>query len=347
MRFRSSWRRAWLALASSVAVAGGVLAAPVTVQAAPVRMPVMGQVVIDKLTDKTPGKLDPGERFSPPLRKSVRGGSVARLLTGPYYHYNLGRDFTNSNPSGPPAGLTANFTIHSKNIDVADGGIHSLTQFAFREVTGMNPATDEQIVEFGYASNVAVFGDNLPRLFGSKWEDSTWCGSWTGSGTCGGAFVDNALNSINLGGSINGAVGNSRQFTVQYDATTPAGGGFWLGYNGSWVGYFPKTGSGWPVNFDQARTVDVYGEMTTNEEPLSVDCTGMGDGLNIGDASPAQGAQVGSVTYLDGSGGGIATTEVDIAVSQFASPGTYPGSPAFNIESESTRTFRYGGPGVC
>lgn len=307
-----------------------------------------GGVVVDDLRDKTPGKLAKGEKFISPPVKAATGGMSAKLLTGPYYHYNVGQDFTNSNPSGVPQSVAFNATIHARSVDTTDGGIHSITQIAWREVTGPNPATDEQIVEFGYETNPGLFGDSLPRLMGSVWRDNTWCGSHTGSGSCGSFWVDNASNSINLGGSINGAVGNSRTFEIWYDSSIGGGtGGFRLYYNTNEVGYFAKSGSGWDSNFDQARTVQIYGEVTTNQDPMTTDCTDMGDGVNVGDDSPAAGAQIGSVTYRDGARALLPTTEVDMAVSQFSSPGTYPGATAYNIASQSTRTFRYGGPGVC
>lgn len=304
-----------------------------------------GGVAVDDLRDRALGKLAKGEKFiAPPIKAA--GGASAKLLTGPYYHYNLGQDFTNSNPSGVPQGVAFNATIHARSVDTADGGIHSITQIAWREVTGPNPATDEQIVEWGYEINPGVFGDSLPRLFASIWKDNTWCGSHTGGGSCGG-WVDNASNSINLGGSINGAVGNSRTFEIWYDSSISGGGGFRLYYNTNEVGYFQKSVVGWDSNFDQARTVQIFGEVATNQDPMSTDCTDMGDGVNPGDDSPAAGAQIGSVTYRDGSRTLLPTSEVDMAVSQFSSPGTYPGATAYNIASQSTRTFRYGGPGVC
>jgi hypothetical protein len=338
-------KRKFGAVSLVLALAAGFTAgAPVYSAQAKPKTPVDTGVAVDKLADKKPGKLAKGEKFlAPPIKRT----NTARMLTTEYRHYNVGQQFNNSLPSGVPQGVSLNMTIHSRNVDVADGAFHSISQIAWREITGPNPATDEQIVEFGYESNPGLFGDNLPRLLGSMWVDSTWCGSHVGSGSCGSAWVDDAGNSIDLGDSINGAVGLSRTFTIQYDSTIAGGGGFRLYYNLNHVGYFQKTGSGWPVNFDQLRTFQVFGEMGTTQEPLTTDCTGLGDGVNLGDDSPAQGAQVGSVTYKNGSGTVLDVNDVNVAVNQFSDIGTYPGTTAFDIKSQSTRTFRYGGPGVC
>lgn len=258
------------------------------------------------------------------------GSGQARLLAGPYYHYNIGEDDTNSNAT-VPSGVAGNFTVEACSVDTADGAFHSLAQIAVREIT-----SGTQYVELGWACNPAVFGDNNPHLFASKWENSAWCGSWTGSGSCGGAFVDVA-GGVNIGDSLASAVGTAKAFKVQYFSNA-----WWVAYNNVNIGYFPKTGSGWPASFDQARLVQVFGEVAVNQDPITTDCTNMGSGvMGAGNPTPA-GASIGSVTYFDASSAGLPTTDVNLNVYENSTYGA-----GWNPAALSTRTFRYGGPGAC
>lgn len=339
MRYRFMAALAALVVAFGLGLAPAAQAQAIGHQARPVAAPPAGGVIADDFSTRPVAGNQRLAPIAPPRKYPGDASHQARLLTTDYYHYNVGQDDTNSN-SPVPQGVAYNATIHSCNVDTADGAYHSLGQIAVREIT-----SGTHYVELGWACNPGVFGDTNPHLFSSIWLNGAWCGSFTGSGTCTGIpYTDNAANATNLGASLAGAIGTSKTFKVIH-----SGGYWWVYYDSTsnWIGRF-QTGQpgGWPSTFNEIRLVQIYGEVATTQDPMTTDCTDMGSGV-LGDASPAAGAQFGSATYFDSTGAGLPTTDVNLTVSQYSSPGTYPGATAYNAEAQSTRTFRYGGPGVC
>lgn len=297
--------------------------------------PAMGSPIADNFKTKPAKALVP---IAPPAKGKSGGFQTLVACGSGCHHYAQGDDDTNTNAT-IPSGVTANVSVSAPTVDTAPGeGVFSLVQFAAREIT-----SGTQYVEVGLVVYPALFGDTNVHAFGSKWVNGAWCGSFTGVGTCGGSWVDNASNAVDLGSSVQGDVGTVKQLTLQFLA-----GNWWLGYNGNWLGYFTTGGVGnWPTTFDQIRLFQAYWETTTGQDPLTTDCTDMGNGtLAAGLPTPA-GPQIGSVTYRDTASANLPAGDVNMNWSRSASPGTLTTTSQYNIAGLSTRTARGGGPGVC
>lgn len=336
---RNKLMRFAVALAVAFGI-GGAVASPAHALGAPVYLdgrspaaPPVGAPLADNLKAKPAKAL----RAELPAKGKIGGVQTLVACGSGCHHYAAGSDDTNTNAT-IPSGMSANVTVAAPSVDTADGGIFSLVQFSAREITG-----GTQYVEVGLIVHPSVFGDTNVHTFGSKWVNGAWCGSFTGVGTCGGSWVDNAGNAVNLGSSVQGDVGTTKQLTLQF-----LSGNWWLGYNGNWLGYFTTGGANnWPTTFDQIRLAQAFWETTTTQDPLSTDCTDMGNGtLAAGNPTPA-GAQIGSITYRDAASANLPAADVNMGWYLTSSPGTAPGSSAYNIAGLSTRTARGGGSGVC
>ena len=190
---------------------------------------------------------------------------------------------------------------------VAAVDYHSLAELAVQSADGT------QIVELGWNVDRSVNGDDDPHLFVYHWiNQKTTC--YNGCG-----FVQYSSN-VKPGDTL--TYGVAKKFGVQF-----SDGNWWVAFDSEWIGYFPATlWSDAGVTFTQGGFLQVFGEVAAaSTKP----CTQMGTGITP-DLSTS--AFVASITYINGP---------TVAMNMRSTTDVY----AVNVLS--TRTFRYGGPGVC
>jgi hypothetical protein len=202
-------------------------------------------------------------------------------------------------------GLYANLTV-SRPV-LAKGDYHTLAELAVQS------ADSQQIVEVGWNVDRAVNGDDDPHLFVFHWVN----GQPTCYNTCDFQPYDGG---VAPGDTL--PADTSKKFGVQY-----FNGAWWVAYDTTWVGYFPdKDWTSQGVTFTKAGFMQVFGEVAASSPKP---CTQMGNGLAVDDAN---GARIGSITYLNGPA---------VAMNMRSTTDVY------GLNALSTRTFRYGGPGAC
>ena len=184
---------------------------------------------------------------------------------------------------------------------------HSLVELAVESLD------TRQIVEVGWTVDPGLNGDALPHLFVFHWVN--------GAPACynGCGFVQVSAD-IHPGAAVR--PGDSQSYGIVH-----SDGKWWLGYAGTWFGYFPD--SLWNGAYTKAGFSQAFGEVASNG-PAS--CTMMGNGIF--------GTQPGSVT-----------------VSQFNLRNPLVPMPAlepqvtdplhYNQGDLSSASFRLGGPGAC
>jgi len=185
---------------------------------------------------------------------------------------------------------------------------HTLAELALESADG------QQIVELGWNVDRTVNGDDDPHLFVYHWiNQATTC--YNGCG-----FVQYSTT-VKPGDTLTYDV--SKKFGIQY-----FNGAWWIAFDSEWIGYFPE--QLWldksVSSFSQAGLLQVFGEVAASS---TKPCTGMGNGVTP-DLSTS--AFIASVAYINGPSVALnirSTTDV------------------YAVNALSTRTFRYGGPGVC
>lgn len=184
---------------------------------------------------------------------------------------------------------------------------HTLAELALQSADG------QQIIEVGWNVDRAVNGDADPHLFVYHWiNQATTC--YNGCG-----FVQYATD-LKPGDTLTYDV--SKKFGIQY-----SGGAWWIAYDTEWVGYFPASlWSDAGVTFTQAGFMQVFGEVAAAS---TTPCTAMGNGITPDQSTSAFFA---SVNYINGP-----TVSLNIRST----------TSVYAVNALSTRTFRYGGPGVC
>ncbi|BAL85630.1 hypothetical protein AMIS_4100 [Actinoplanes missouriensis 431] len=225
-----------------------------------------------------------------------------------------------SDASAPTTKPTVNYLYSvGSQAAVSDGAYASLTiskptlaktDYHSLAELAVQSADGSQIVEVGWTVDRTVNGDDDPHLFVFHWVDR----KPTCYNTCG--FVQYSKN-IFPGDVL--AQDKYARFGIQFfnDA-------WWIAFDSEWVGYFP--GKLWGDEFTKTGLVQVFGEVAAaTPKP----CTEMGNGRSAEDSTSAR---VGSVSYLNGPAVAMnirATSEV------------------YAVSKLTSRTFRYGGPGVC
>ncbi|WP_250029062.1 neprosin family prolyl endopeptidase [Paractinoplanes maris] len=204
-------------------------------------------------------------------------------------------------------GIFSNVTIAKP--DLYKNDYHSLAEVALQS------ADKKQIVEIGWTVDRLVNGDDDPHLFVFHWvNDEPTCYN-----TCG---FQQVSTSVKPGDTL--TYGVTKKFGIQYFKDA-----WWVAYDSEWVGYFPeKIWNDQGITFNRSGFVQVFGEVAaTRAKP----CTAMGNGTIPTDDNAA--ARMSSVGFVDGP-----------PVSLFMRP-----TPVsiYNVlpVKDSTRSFRYGGPG--
>lgn len=190
---------------------------------------------------------------------------------------------------------------------VATADYHSLAELAVESRDG------QQIIEVGW--RIYRPQDQTPRLFIFHWIN----GQATCYNTCG--FVPSSSTTIRPGMALTPST-TPVQFAIQYFQ-----GNWWLGYNGTWFGYFPS--SEWGGTFTKAGLVQIFGEVSsTTANP----CSNMGNGLLGTSASAASVTGIGYYNPMNATG--LARFTPDDAT-------------LYDSQVTSANSFRYGGPGAC
>jgi hypothetical protein len=281
-----------------------------------------------------PGKAMTGVRA--PKGMPTKGG-VSRSLTscGSCYFYNTGYQYATM------TGAQASTRIENPAMGNPATASHSLGEMAL--INDSN--STRQIIEVGWVKGKGECSSATYKLcfFVGAWKNNSFQGY-------NGGFVDYGPNTdLNAGQAITS--GKLATFRIQYDATSPAGGAWWIwgdkdtsdAVAANWIGYFPS--SIWTaspsVTFTSATLGQVFGEIadTTTET-----CAAMGSGARGG-------AFVAPYDSTDpsywGSWAMIGSASAN-SLSSIISPTAYgTGSPAptsMLFPSGSVRTFYYGGP---
>jgi hypothetical protein len=217
-------------------------------------------------------------------------------------------------------GATANLRI--ENPYCSSTCYHSLAEVAVQNI-GSGGGTGNT-VEIGWTHDALICGQSTsPCLFVFAWINGV------GQTYNGGTWVTNTTYCSTVGAICAGAAlptGVAKEFTMVYDATTPAGGAWWGKYNGNYIGYFPSSTWGSGV-FTTSTKVQFFGELAHS---TTVPCSDMGQGT-FGSTAALPATYFGSVSYF--SGPTVALTDV------------VTNSAWYNVGVASARTFYFGGPG--
>jgi hypothetical protein len=202
---------------------------------------------------------------------------------------------------------------------VADGAFANITiskpnldKADFHTLTelAVRSADEEQTIEVGWTVDRSLNGDDDPHLFVYHWVD----GKKQCYNKCG--FVK--WNYIEPGAVL--PQDTQKRFGIQFFEDA-----WWVAYDTDWVGYYPA--SIWDNKFTKTGLVQVFGEVAASSAKPCY--TQMGNGKELDDKTASR---VGSLAYLNG-------PEPDLFV--------YRTFDVYPVSKLSTRTFRYGGNGVC
>jgi len=267
----------------------------------------------------------------------VLGSAGPASASGPgYYYAGAYQTLTGTNNAG---GLSANIYIANAFIPAGQcvsGGDHSLMEIEASDTSG-------NTVEFGWAEEPTAFGDCKPRLFASTWNAGTWSGCYGSGAGCN--WVDNASNPVNLGADLSSTAalcnGSSlacvKKFTFYYSATAcgAASSGWWLQYDGSFVGCF--TPSAFGAGFTAVTQFQAFGEYYYSG--ATVPCGDMGNGKAstgaLGNTGPSY---FGSVSLANPS-------PTTLTTSFTAMTSTVPAAYDITMVGTSGRTFAVSGAG--
>jgi hypothetical protein len=214
-------------------------------------------------------KPDPGKHVQPPRKPSGAQGEVNSLATG-YYTYAVAED----NQSA--TGMKADAQITRPWLSPAE--THTLWEMALCDY----PSTGRNCIELGWtidntnSPNVNGSDTTNPHLFVGYWRD----GVWTGWNAASPYYHDDPANTtIYAGISLNGAVGGSRHFRIQRNATVPTQWdvGYGTGANGStWfqrVGWYDTSGSATALT--NGTVNEWFGEVAGTTRDATLQCTDM------------------------------------------------------------------------
>ncbi|WP_433294663.1 neprosin family prolyl endopeptidase [Actinoplanes sp. CA-030573] len=223
-------------------------------------------------------------------------------------------------------GLFATMWISNPTVQKPD--THSLAELA----AILHTDNGRQIVEVGWTVDNSMYTDGLPHLFVYRWVNGK-PGCYNGCG-----WVAYADAKVKAGDPL--PVGQAKQFGIQYDANSPKGGGWWIKYNGEFIGYFPSTlwsqDANPPVTFTETDNVQAFGEVAAGTtQPCSTMGVNKSKGSDGANGSPRP-AFIASIAYVNGPA---------VAPNVFVSPET--AATAYSVNAASARTFFYGGDGFC
>jgi hypothetical protein len=266
----------------------------------------------------------PGVSTKSKISAKAAAGATPCPDPNPCYFYNTAYE------DAKTTGIFANMWIGNPTVVAPDS--HSLA-----ELTAIKHTNDSrQIVEVGWTVDRVMYGDGLPHLFVYKWVNGEE-GCFNG---CGWIASDDAKHRV--GEVLTSGV--YKQFGIQYDAESPAGGGWWIKYDGEFLGYFPSslwTKANPAVNdFTDTDNVQAFGEVAAG---TTGPCSNLGVNGSKGAAGAAgipRPAFIGSIAYVNGP---------SAAPAIFVSPDTAGDAYSINVPGapKSSRTFYYGGGGFC
>jgi hypothetical protein len=116
-------------------------------------------------------------------------------------------------------------------------------------------------------------------------------------------------------------VGGTPQFAIQHFQ-----GNWWVGYNGTWFGFFPD--SLWSGGYTKVGLTQWFGEVAANS---ASPCTDMGNGLF---ASSASAAAVVGISFFGG-------PAANVNLNTITNPALY------SATKTSSNSMHFGGPGAC
>jgi hypothetical protein len=215
-------------------------------------------------------------------------------------------------------GVEADFTIAKPTVLSWDH--HSLAE----TVVSQAGTGGDNVIEAGWTVDPTLNGgSNEPHLFAFFWVNGTPMGYNT-------ADFLSAGGAITLGSSLAAHVGLTKNIEWEhFGAGCGCTQGWWLRYDGSFVGVYPDTE--WAGAFTSPRTVQNYGETAVSQTPSQTD---MGNGDIATSVVPGQGAQIANLNIL-GAGAPAAGYTGGLT--------TLP--DRWNRYDSSSTSFRYGGPG--
>ncbi len=237
---------------------------------------------------------------------------VHTLLGVPYWYGGGHQDLTSVSPQvttvGANFGGTSSWYLDSTN------DTHTLYESAVRKTYNSNSV----LIEAGVTVDPALNGGSSPTLF-VYWWDASGVGQGYNSG-----FTLYGGRTYTPGTSVITATAS-----IQWVYSS---GLWWLALAGTWVGYFNTTN--WPgVTFDHAGEWLGFGEVAQKPGGTrTYSCSDMANGL---DSSNASALGITSVSY-NSSGTGVNLSIISTAGTGFSA----------QLFSGSTRSLRYGGPGL-
>jgi neprosin-like protein len=258
---------------------------------------------------------------NPSTRRDMTGTTLRSLTTCPgttpkCYHYSGGQQFVMAD------GVYANLKPFAPFVATYD--YHSL-----EEITAEAAGTGGQnIIEVGWTvdrQGVNGLDYTNPHLFVGRWLNGAF------GGYNGGGFVQLASPAPQAGQAVTTDINISKTFSILHSGTA-----WWVGYNGSWAGYFPDTI--WTGAFVQGSLFQGFMEVASK---YTRSCTDMGSGV-LGSASGGTGiGQVGSWAIQNAPAGTVND------MTPFAVDGVLQPSTDYNgtILTGTLRTGQGGGPG--
>lgn len=292
-------------LASATLIAGlGLAGAPAQAATPNAAANVIGKPV--------PHLLSKGPAGVKGLKGLPKQGPTTRSACGTCYYYAGGKQTATSDG--------ASVLVDIVKPVIAANGFHSLAELA------VESANFQQVVEVGWNVDPALYGDNNPHAFVFKWVNGT-AGCYNGCGWVG------AMGAATTAGqSLAADIGTIKSFAIQHLTNAQCGctAGWWVAYNGAWMGAFPDTLWTSPT-YTQAGFHQVFGEVALSDTTSTTD---MGD-PSVSLASATVGARLNSYAMVNsGSANSLTLFATDAARwSVFYSPTT------------SVRSIRYGGQG--
>lgn len=216
-------------------------------------------------------------------------------------------------------GIGATVLVSKPYKNTSDDPGHTLVELSAQD-------TSSNIVEVGWRVAEDEYGDSNPHLFAYWWVNGTGQGYDAANG-----FQNVAGCNPCAGGSLSAAINTNKQFGIQYFASCGVGctPGWWLSYNGNYIGVYPSTGWTSPT-FTAADRVDAFGEVAG---AYTDTCTDMGSGHAGGGANSTL------IQNLDLPGSTDAE-DFDNAGNLYQTA-----SAAWNVVGTADTSIRPGGPG--
>lgn len=301
---------AGLALAVLLAVTGAAVPAAAAPVSGSLRADTPAGISVKPLANgKANKKLVP---FKGNPKKAGGATTLATSCPTPCFIYNE-RSQTFSQPTNA-TGTSVSMTVAKPTMLSWD--YHSLAEALVSNGTNR--------VEAGWTVDDALNGDLDPHFFVFWWLNGVGQGYNTAD------FLAAGGATIAPGDNVNSLVGTSKTLAWEhFGASCGCTQGWWLKWDGSFVGVFPDTL--WSGAFTSPDFASHYGELVLDQKPSQ---SKMGNNHNATSASPTQGASFSSYTVL-GTGAPAASYSAGVSTDGVR-------WPKYN---NSSTEFHYGGPG--